>query len=236
MMHNTMRRLNLYTLMLLAMAPLVSHLQALDFSCMALEEGAVKEELFYRDGEKFLPIKLRSQRRSLSYSVAVKEGFVGFYVKGPISPEGIQTYTLVARGKVKTNSSRLLFLLAKREGRKLPFGVLPVDDSLSAFPAASFRFINVTPHILAIKFGEQKFKIKSGGIETIETNATSESFLPIHMIDQSLETIFKSSWYVNPRVRELVIIHPIVGNPTQKFGFKLVSGIAPKPSLNAKEL
>ena len=205
-------------------------LQAFDFTCIAMEEGTISEELYFRDSEDYVPIKLRSHRRSVTYSVpSVKDLFV-FYIKGPIDQNGVQTYLVVGKVKVDSSSRRFLFLLDKREGHALPIGIFPVDDSAESFPASSFRFLNVTPHLIAIKFAEEPHIIASGESVTIQTKMDSEGYQPVHMVDQAGKTLFKSSWYVNPRVRELVIIHPVRQNRTKRVGLKLVSGLVPESS------
>ena len=204
-----------------------SGLQGMRFTCIAMEEQSITEEIYYFNGTGYLPVKFRSQRRSLVYKASIPKEFFSFYVKGPINPDGVQTYRIAGQVPVSRLTQRMLFLVEGRSNGRFSLGILPVDDRVSEFPAASFRFINITSKMLAIKFAGEKFRIVPKESVTIQTKVKKEDFQPVHMINSAGETLFKASWYVNSRMRELVIIHPIENDPTRKIGLKLIPGIAP---------
>jgi hypothetical protein len=209
--------------------------QALVFTCMAMELKNIDEAIYYLDGEDYLPIKLRSQRRSFSHEVVSPGEIFGFYVKGPMDAKGIQTYRQVGKVPLGSSSAHLLFLLASRGEGALNIGVFTVDESPKTFPAASFKFLNVTAELIAIKFSGDKFKIKPGDSVTVRTGAKEEEIQPVHIVDLEGRTLFKSTWYVNPSSRELVIIHPVRNNRSRSIGLKLLSGRVPKVERTSAE-
>lgn len=199
-------------------------LNAIEFSCMKLTDDEMEQVLYYYDGSDYRSINLRSQRRSELYSAKlIKPDTLDFFVEGPSDQYGNPTYRTVGSARISNVSGRVLFLLFKKTEIPLSLSVISVDDSVADFPPASFKFINFTPGSVVINFNEEIFQLRSGGKAVIDLDIFEESFLPIHIVNTYGETLFKSTWYSNLNLRELIILYPNKKSIGKEIGLKMVS-------------
>jgi hypothetical protein len=78
--------------------------------------------------------------------------------------------SVVARAKVPANLKSGIFMFLPGSGKAgdTPFRVLVIEDSQRAFPAGSFKVMNLSPHRVRIQLESQNFPFASGETKIIE--------------------------------------------------------------------
>ena len=137
-----------------------------EFTCASLDDPPPRG-LFYRQGSEHLPLELSAGQRSQAYptkGVPVLELFIR---KGDPHVEP-GDYEKAGTAPLPEGAKRVLFLIeSKEDANDLPLQLHVMDDSLEAFPAGSFRFINLTPDLLRIELGETACELPPGAVKVV---------------------------------------------------------------------
>ena len=77
---------------------------------------------------------------------------------------------VIAKAKVPANLKSGIFMFLPGSGKagETPFRVLVIEDSQKAFPAGSFKVINLSPHRVRIQLENQNYPFASGETKVIE--------------------------------------------------------------------
>lgn len=166
------------------------------------------ETLYYRSGAEYLPIELRKDRRSEPYSISSAE-FVELYTDHS-DPEVL--YRLIGKGTLANKSKEILFFLVhvgSNGSGRLPVLMLGLDDSKSAFPDSSFRFINFINAPLVVEFDHKQFRMKPGQqkISKLDLPAGGD-FTPFTVKNIEGEKLAGTRLFSHAQGREMVLIFP----------------------------
>jgi len=166
------------------------------------------ETLYYLSGAEYIPIELRKDRRSEPYSISSAE-FVELYTDHT-DPE--VPYRLIGRGRLAKTSDEILFFLinvASNKNGRLPVLMLGLDDSKSAFPDSSFRFINFINAPLVVEFDHEQFRMKPGQqkISKLDLPAGGD-FTPFRVKDTKGKKMAGTRLFSHAQGREMVLIFP----------------------------
>lgn len=176
------------------------------FTCMYWN-GMPSEELFYKQGETFLPMEFTLSKRSKPH--ALKDGDVfSIHRKLKTTDGEAEQYQIVGQAPMITGTNRILFIIfemKKESGLKLR--IMAIDDSVQAFPVGTYRFVNFCNAPLVAKFDKATRKIPAGKITLMKPNVpTDGGYLPFFLGNSKGKVIYENRFYVQPRGRKIVFI------------------------------
>lgn len=188
---------------------------SIQFSCVVWTDLSYPA-LYFRQGDEFLPLTLLPRQRSQIYSLQGREALELYVAKDQAN--GTPGHELVGRAALPQGAKQMLFMIQESpSGGKLPLTVYGMDDSLDAFPAGSFRFLNFTNLPLQVEFGGTTNKLSPQAIKVVQPEIPElGGFLPFMIKDSEGRTGFQTRLFGQPRGRKMVLIVP----PT-KMGEKL---------------
>ena len=185
------------------------------FSCVSWNKLSMAE-LFFRNGKKFMPLRVKAKNRSELYPLG-KSQALEVYVKAEEGEE--EEYRMVGKASIPENSGRVLFLIAEVKSPKnasdLPLRISGIDDGLKTFPPGSFRFMNNTRAPLTVIFDKQKKNIPPRKMSVIKFKASSDGgLIPFYIRGPKGEDLYENRLFGRPTGRDMLFI----GNPTRKGG------------------
>ena len=205
---------------------------AVEFCCVVWEPLPITE-VFYQDGESYLPMEFSPGERSKLYPLK-KAGVLKIYQK-KTSADGALRYILVGRARLVPKTQRMLFVIAPLpDTTGLPLGLYGVDDSLDAFPPGTSRFFNFSTAALQVKFGGKTSKLPAGEVTVVQSDVSkSGGFIPFLIGDLNGEVVFETRLFSQPTGRDMVFISAPAkpgGRVLVKLLPQLVSPEPPKPN------
>ncbi len=97
----------------------------------------------------------------------------------------------------------------------IEFDVVPIDDSLEAFPADTLRVLNLTPVSLHAHIGERQVEIKPGlspALSLLEVRKPEATVVPfalsVSQAGAKLRTLYRGPIEAHANSRTLVTVHP----------------------------
>lgn len=166
------------------------------------------EDIFYRNGKEFVKLELRNGRRSNPYSLSKAEA-LELFIK-TTDPE--KPYQLIAKAALVPNTRKMLYFIAETRSTNpggLPLGLFGIDDSDSAFPDGSFRFINFFKVPLGIEFNKKRFIAQPGRSAVHRLNLPKEgAFTPFIVKDKKGKVLGGTRLFSHAANREMVLIFP----------------------------
>jgi len=120
--------------------------------------------------------------------------------------------SLVAKAKVPPNLKSGIFMFLPGSGKagEAPFRVLVVEDSQQAFPAGSFKVMNLSPHKVRIQLENQNYPFASGETKLIENPPVGPSnasgMKGFALIGQQEQRIAATIWPHPGKKRSLQVI------------------------------
>ena len=227
-------------------APATGHAKAeesasagpLGFSCVAWGDLPCPE-LFYRRGNEFLPIKLSPGQRSQAYPLLIGVRVLELYIKnekGAGKLESSADFELAGLAPLPQGAKRMLFLIeAKKDANGLPLQLRGMDDSLEAFPAGSFRFINQTPNLLRAELGGTTHELPQGEMKVVTPDLPAGGgFLPVIIKNEEGRNVLESRFFAQRAERELVVIRP-PAEGRMELSVKFLSDVVPSSSPPAEK-
>jgi hypothetical protein len=166
------------------------------------------ENLYYRDGQKVIPIELRKGRRSEPYTLSSAE-FIELLTDHE-DPE--LRYRLIGKAPLVTGTSQMLYFLKEKgsiQPNAVPVGMFGIDDSEGTFPDSSYRFINFINAPLSIEFNKEPFEMKPGQSVVRKLNLTEAgSFTPFLVKDLQGKVLGGTRLFSHAASRKMVLIFP----------------------------
>lgn len=205
--------------------------EVIEFSCVTWDYRS-SPELFYRQGNKYLPIQLSPGQRSQAYFLEGARALELFMQKeSPAdggTPASADHYELAGLAPLLEGTKRMLFLIeAKKDSNGLPLQLRGMDDSVESFPAGSFRFINLTPNSLNIEFGEATHELPEGEAKVMAPDlAATGGFVPVIIKDAEGRKILENRFFAQRTGRELVVISPPAEGRTE-MSLRFLSDVIP---------
>ena len=166
------------------------------------------EHLYYKNGKEFIEIEWRNGRKSTPYSLSKAKAFE-VYIEHD-DPEN--PYLLVGKAPLVPRTQKMLYFFRergkKREGQ-LPLSLYGLDDSQSAFPDSSFRFINFIRVPLEIEFNKKRFVVKPGKPTVKKLNLSKAgAFTPFVVRDSKGKVLGGTRLFSHATNRKMVLIFP----------------------------
>ena len=177
------------------------------FSAIALSKIPY-ENLYYRNGTKFIEIIWKNSRRSDPYPLSEAEALELFIEHD--DPE--QPYRLVGKASLVANTQKMLYFVglngSKQEGQ-LPLKLYGIDDSQTVFPDSSYRFINFAPVPLVVDFNKKRFALKPGQpkVQKVSLSEAGE-FTPFVVRTSKGKVLGGTRLFSHATNREMVLIFP----------------------------
>jgi hypothetical protein len=205
---------------------------AVEFCCV-IWEPLPFTEVFYQDGESYLPLEFSPGERSKLYPMK-KGGALKLYKK-KAGADGALRYILLGKAPLVPKTRRMLFVIAPVPGTTgLPLRLYGVDDSLDAFPPGTSRFFNFSTAALQVRFGGKTSKLPAGEVTVVKSDvAKSGGFIPFLIGDLKGEVVFETRLFSQPTGRDMVFIGAPAtpgGRVLVKLLPQLVSPEPPKPA------
>lgn len=203
-----------YLLILFTLSPLSASAQTQDedlnkkFSLAVLEKLAY-DEIYFRYGSDFIPLKLYIGARSHLYDLKEIEA-LELYIPN-IKEDAEIPYTLVGKSSFIKSSQQTLFLItnSKKKNSKFPLSLMALDDSLEAFPRGSFRFINFTSLSLKVLLNDRASSIQPNQITNISSRVDeSGGLIPFVIGDSKNNILYKNRLFARTNNRKIVLITP----------------------------
>ena len=175
------------------------------FTAIALTQMPY-EKVYYRHGDKFIEIQWRNGMRTFPYSLSKAKALEIFIDSD--DPEN--PYKLVGKTPLVSGTSKMLYFFAHnatpQEGQ-LPVSLYGIDDSESAFPESSYRFINFTSVPLVVDFNQKRFLVKPGK-PTVQKVSLSKlgAFTPFVVRDNKGKVLGGTRLFSHATNREMVLI------------------------------
>ncbi|MEP2775548.1 MAG: hypothetical protein ABJQ29_03745 [Luteolibacter sp.] len=189
----------------------IAHLQAKEgaskFSCVSWDNLPFTE-ILYRNGTETIPLEIGQGRRAQHYPLG-SDGSFELYVREQ-SSEGKEELRLIGKAAFQPGAKQMLFLIGLADPKsKLPLVLIGVDDSLSTFPAGSFRFANFTNQPLKVAFGNVAETLRPAQIEVYKAKmAPDGGLMSLIVMDSKGKPIFARRLFGQPRDRSMVFITP----------------------------
>ncbi len=166
------------------------------------------ENLYYRNGTKFIEIIWKNGRRSDAYPLSKAEALELFIEHD--DPE--KPYLLVGKASLVANTQKMLYFVglngSKQEGQ-LPLKLYGIDDSKSVFPESSYRFINFISVPLVIDFNKKRFLVKPGKPTVKKLNLTKAGqFTPFVVRSDKGKVLRGTRSFSHATNRKMVLIFP----------------------------
>ena len=199
-----------FVLVLAALSPGITQGQqpaTIQFTCVTWDSLPF-EEIFYREGDKGLPVVIGRGVRSDPYKMKGVEA-LQLFIKH-VNEEGKKVYKLVGQAAIQPGAKRMLFMIEKSPtGAELPLRIFGMDDSLVKFPIGSFRFLNSTRTPVQIEFNGSKKAVTPGQFSTIKANAPElGGFVPFLVRNLTGNTVAETRLFAQPRGRKIAILLP----------------------------
>lgn len=217
--------------------------QTVEFSCVAWDSLPFPE-LFFREGKEYLPIKLTGGQRSPTYHLRDAHALEVFVRKEKAAAGGeaasSDSYKLAGLAPLLEGSIRMLFLIeptkeTDKNSSPLPLQLRGMDDSQEAFPAGSFRFINLTPDLLRVEFGGANHDLPEGGAIVLKPDLSAAGgFLPVILTNEEGRIVLENRFFAQRMGRELVIISP-PDEGRKELKVKFLSDVIPASPSPAKK-
>jgi len=177
------------------------------FSAIALSKIPY-ENLYYRNGTKFIEIIWRNGRRSFPYPLSKAKALELFIEHD--DPE--QPYLLVGKASLVPSTQKMLYFVGQNSSAKegeLPLKLYGIDDSESAFPDSSYRFINFASVPLVVDFNKKRFAVKPGK-PTVKKLSLSKggAFTPFVVRSSKGKVLGGTRLFSHASNREMVLIFP----------------------------
>jgi hypothetical protein len=177
------------------------------FTAIALSEIPY-ENLYYRNGSKFIEVTWKNGRRSDPYPLSEAEALELFIEHD--DPE--MPYLLVGKASLVPNTQKTLYFVglngSKQEGQ-LPLKLYGIDDSESVFPESSYRFINFISVPLVIDFNKKRFLVKPGKPTVKKLNLPKAGqFTPFVVRSDKGKVLRGTRSFSHATNRKMVLIFP----------------------------
>ena len=177
------------------------------FSAIALSKISY-ENLYYRNGTKFIEITWRNGSRTFPYPLSKAKALELFIEHD--DPE--QPYLLVGKASLVPNTQKMLYFVGQNSSAKegeLPLKLYGIDDSESAFPDSSYRFINFASVPLVVDFNKKRFAVKPGK-PTVKKLSLSKGgeFTPFVVRSSKGKVLGGTRLFSHATNREMVLIFP----------------------------
>lgn len=180
------------------------------FTCL-LWEGPLDEQLFYRDGASFLPVKPAQKTRSAVCLLEQSSAFA-LYVKAQGHEPGAggegALYHLVGRCPLLPGTGQILFILFQEEsGAGLQLRIHALDDSQENFPAGTFHLVNFSEESLQVTLAETAGQLLPQAALVVASGVTrAGGMVPFTITNEQDERIFETRFFAQERAREIVFI------------------------------
>ena len=177
------------------------------FSAIALSKLPY-EKLYYRNGKEFIQIAWRNGRRTIPYALSKAKAFEIFIDHN--DPK--QPYLLVGKAPLVSGASKMLYFVGQNSSTKegqLPLKLYGIDDSESAFPDSSYRFMNFANVPLVVDFNKKRFWVKPGQptVHKVKLSKRGE-FTPFVVRDDKGKILAGTRLFSHATNRKLVLIFP----------------------------
>jgi hypothetical protein len=177
------------------------------FTAIALSEIPY-ENLYYRNGTKFIEIIWKKGRRSDPYPLSEATSLELFIDHDdPKKP-----YLLVGKASLVPGTKKMLYFVGQNSSDKegqLPLKLYGIDDSLTAFPDSSYRFINFAPVPLVVDFDKKRFLVKPGQPKVYKLSLSQAGeFTPFVVRTSKGKVLGGTRLFSHATNREMVLIFP----------------------------
>ncbi len=166
------------------------------------------EHLYYRNGKEFIEIEWRNGRKTKPYSLS-KAKALEVYIDHD-DPE--KPYLLVGKASLVPGTKKMLYFFlerGKKKERQLPLSLYGIDDSETAFPDGSFRFINFIRVPLEIEFNNKRFLVKPNKPTVKKLNLSKAGgFTPFVVRDTQGKVLGGTRLFSHATNRKMVLIFP----------------------------
>ena len=177
------------------------------FSAIALSKIPY-ENLYYRNGTKFIEIAWKNGRRSDPYPLSEATALELFIDHDdPKNP-----YLLVGKASLVPGTKKMLYFVGQNGSDKedqLPLKLYGIDDSQTVFPDSSYRFINFAPVPLVVDFNKKRFAVKPGKpkVQKVSLSEAGE-FTPFVVRTSKGKVLGGTRLFSHAANREMVLIFP----------------------------
>lgn len=176
------------------------------FTALALSKLPYKN-LYYRSGKKIIKMEMRNGKRSMPYSLPSAKLLEIF--TDHKDPE--KKYRLIGKAPLVSDSQKMLYFFRARPkaGGRLPIAIFAIDDSETAFPESSYRFINFMRVPIVIDFNKKRFLVKPVKPTVKKLNLTkSGEWTPFVVRDTKGKVLGGTRLFNHATNRKLVLIFP----------------------------
>lgn len=166
------------------------------------------ENLYYRNGSKFIEITWKNGRRSDPYPLS-EASALELYIDhdDPKKP-----YLMVGKAPLVAGTQKMLYFVGQNGSNKegqLPLKIYGIDDSKDAFPDSSYRFINFVSAPLVIDFNQKRFLVKPGQPKVQKLSLSQAGgFTPFVVRTSKGKVLGGTRLFSHAANREMVLIFP----------------------------
>jgi hypothetical protein len=183
-----------------------------DFTCLPWEGTPLPQGVFYESDGEVHPVKFQRVRRTALMTYHGPSPLVFF--RQETGPEGETIRIPVARADLSSGIERPLLLFVLRpEQPPGTFSVVVLDDRPEAFPAGSYKIINLNPAPLYCQVGDEKSELGPMSRWTVVPEAADGSGVVNTTVVRPLDggdykLVYRAQWPLNARMRTLVFLFP----------------------------
>lgn len=179
---------------------------AIRFACVAWDELSY-EEIFFRGGGEFHPLKLNPGKCSELYSLEGVDS-LELHIRKEDSA-GEEIYELIGSAPLIKGAEQLLFLIEEAEDSgSLPLLLHGLDDSWETFPVGAFRFVNYTTNPLQVEFGDVSAELPPQVPAIVKSQVPVDGGLIVfYLKDAKGDSVYENRLFGQPTQRQTVAIY-----------------------------
>lgn len=177
-------------------------------------EGA-PEKVYLFTGKDYLEAELPS--KSLSQEIEIPDGDVNLVVLATRPAGNAALPTDAPRVKIPQAWSRCILLFFPDPTNKSIRGrVMPLNASMTDFPAGSTRIYNLSTAAVFAKFGEEAMKLPAGQVASIKAPRGGFGDYPVAIDclavgETKPRALCRTSWQHDPASRQILFVTPVEG-------------------------
>ncbi len=162
---------------------------------------------------------------------------MGFY-KQRTGPEGEVLYDRIASVNLSPGQRQCLLLfipVSGESGEKQPYRILPLTDTNRDFGPNAFNIYNLTRSTMAIRLGEEQFRISPGGNHVVQPAELGTKNVDVQMAANAQDTnwtlIYQSRWATPGKRRAWVFIYQDADSKPSIRKYYQIAQTTPTPEL-----
>jgi hypothetical protein len=198
-------------------------------SAVALDSSI--RDLKYQNGSKIGTLHAFKGQRSQTFDYSGPQNFVLYRETGGLDTDGSPIRIPVAELKIPGKSGQYMMLISKQSIEPEKYRIFAIPDDWSTFKPGTYRFLNIAPFEVVLKWDDKVHRIKESNFIDISGEFSEDGNYKAIMMSlpdgENPMLIFKGTIYYSINQRMLYLISPKSSGQVGKVNFTAIPQAAP---------